>query len=68
MLKANFYKRILCAALLAVGALPAAHAARERPRESGVGCVRAANAYCNAPGQSVTAGTYGVPPGASVNE
>lgn len=44
-MKASLSKRFLCAVLIA-GAGTVAHAANERPRDTGVVCARAANAYC----------------------
>lgn len=44
-MKSSLSKRFLCAVLIA-GAGTVAYAAKERPRDTGVACARAANAYC----------------------
>ncbi|SOZ38983.1 hypothetical protein [Cupriavidus neocaledonicus] len=45
-MKAVLFKPLLCAALIA-GGVTLAYAGNERPRDTGVGCARAGNSYCN---------------------
>ncbi|QQX86473.1 hypothetical protein JJQ59_27225 [Cupriavidus necator] len=62
-MKISLCKRFLSAALIAVSATVAY--AGERPRDNGVACARAANAYCNLPDQGNRPMPQGVPQGES---
>jgi hypothetical protein len=59
-MKSSLSKRFLCAVLIAGGGT-VAYAANERPRDTGVACARAANAYCKVPDPA----TRPIPHGAS---
>ncbi|WP_133303108.1 hypothetical protein [Cupriavidus lacunae] len=63
-MKSTLYKRLLAIAL-AAGSATAAFAG-ERPRDTGVGCHHAANAYCRLPDEGSKPMLQGVLPGESL--
>lgn len=63
-MKSTLYKRLLAIALVAGGATAAF--AGERPRDTGVGCHRAANAYCRLSDEGSKPMLQGVLPAASL--
>ncbi|XYJ77941.1 hypothetical protein NGGBJF_28105 [Cupriavidus necator] len=62
-MKVSLCNRLLPVALIVASATVAY--AGERPRENGVACARAANAYCNLPDQGNRPMPQGVPQGES---
>ena len=46
-MKIHFIAWLFYVALLVMGSVTAAHADSDRPRQTGVACARAGNAYCH---------------------
>ncbi|WP_042878576.1 hypothetical protein [Cupriavidus necator] len=66
-MKASLSKRFLCAVLIAGGGT-IVYAANERPRDTGVACARAANAYCKVQDPATRSIPHGASPDARATD
>ncbi|CAG9182324.1 hypothetical protein [Cupriavidus pinatubonensis] len=64
-MKLDALTRLLCTVMLATCATTAARADTDRPRQTGVGCARAGNSYCQAPQPAADAGSHAMRPGST---